>query len=114
MTATDSDQQASAPRRTAGSLTGLLGLLGSIACVVSVILVLLGVGVSAAASGMAAMSVTGPGAPGGFFESLLRARPWLLIGSVVLVIAVAAVSRRALASVPAALAGVVLYVGMYV
>lgn len=116
MSPTGQDKRVAVPsvsRRAARSGAGLLGVLGSAACVVSMILVPLGVGASAAAGGMAAMSGVGAGAPGGFLGDLLRAGPWLLIGSTVLVVALFAASRRRWAALPAAAAGVALYVGMY-
>jgi len=98
-----------AGRRSAG----VLGLVGTIACGASMVLVAVGVGTSAAATGMAAMSGTGPGAPHGVLGVLLRIGPWLLVGSVLLVTAAFWLTRRPATAILALLAGALLYAGMY-
>jgi len=92
---------------------GALGLVGTMACGASMVLVALGVGASAAATGMAAMSGTGPGAPHGVLGVLLRIGPWLLVASVLLVAAAFALGRRPVSALPALLVGALLYAGMY-
>lgn len=77
------------------------------------ILIAAGAGASAAATGMAAMPGTGPGAPHGVLGVLLRTGPWLLVVSVLLVTAAFTFTRRPATAIPALLAGVVLYAGMY-
>jgi hypothetical protein len=77
------------------------------------VLVALGVGTSAAATGMAAMSGTGPGAPHGVLGVLLRIGPWLLVGSILLVTAAFGLTRRPATAILALLAGDLLYAGMY-
>lgn len=100
-------------RRAGRTWAGTLGAAGSVACGISMILIAAGVGASAAATGMAAMSGTGAGAPHGVIGVLLRVGPWLLVVSVLLVTAAFALTRRPAAAIPALLAGAVLYVGMY-
>ena len=100
-------------RRAGRTWAGALGTAGSVACGVSMILIAAGVSASAAAAGMAAMSGTGAGAPHGVLGVLLRAGPWLLVVSVLLVTAAFALTRRPAAAIPALLAGAVLYAGMY-
>lgn len=100
-------------RRAGRAWAGALGAAGSVACGISMILIAAGVGASAAASGMAAMSGTGAGAPQGMLGVLLRAGPWLLVVSVLLVTAAFALTRRPAAAIPAVAAGAGLYAGMY-
>jgi len=98
---------------------GGLGVAGSALCAASMIGVGVGVGAgvgiagAATTTGMAAMSGTGPGAPGGALGVLLRLGPVLLVVSVLRMTAAFALSRRPVAAVPALLAGAVLYAGMY-
>ncbi len=115
MNTVDTSGPGSVVRRAAPSGVGGLGVVGSVVCAASMIGVGVGVGVggAAAATGMAAMSGTGPGAPGGALGVLLRIGPILLVVSALLVTAAFALSRRRVAAIPAALAGAVLYAGMY-
>ena len=102
------------PLRPAGRRSaGVLGLVGTTACGASMVLVALGVGTSAAATGMAAMAGTGPGAPHGALGVLLRIGPWLLVVSVLLVTAAFGLTRRPATAILALLAGALLYAGMY-
>ena len=64
-------------------------------------------------TGMAGMTGPGPGAPGGMLGVLVRAGPWLIVASALLVAAAFALTRRPVTVVPALLAGAVLYAGMY-
>ena len=100
-------------RRAGRAWAGALGAAGSVACGISMILIAAGVGASAAASGMAAMSGTGAGTPHGVLGVLLRIGPWLLVVSVLLVTAAFALTSRPAAAIPALLAGAGLYAGMY-
>ena len=100
-------------RRAGRTWAGALGAAGSVACGVSMILIAAGVGASAAATGMAAMSGTGAGAPQGVLGVLLRIGPWLLVVSALLVTAAFALTRRPATAIPALLAGAGLYAGMY-
>jgi hypothetical protein len=77
------------------------------------ILAAAGVGSAAAATGMAAMTASGPGAPRGVLGALVRAGPWLTPVSVALVTAAFALTRRPVTAIPALLAGAVLGAGMY-
>lgn len=77
------------------------------------VLVAVGIGTSAAATGMAAMSGTGPDAPHGVLGMLLRIGPWLLVCSVLLVTAAFGLTRRPATAILALLAGALLYIGMY-
>ncbi len=104
---------APAPRRAARCSAGALGVLGSVACAASMILAAVGVGGAAAAAGMAGMTGTGPGAPGGALGALVRAGPWLMLASALLVTAAFALTGRPVTALPALLAGAVLYAGMY-
>ena len=101
------------PRRAARWSAGALGVLGSAACAASMILAAVGVGGAAAATGMAGMTGAGPDAPGGMLGALVRAGPWLILASALLVTTAFALTRRPVTAVPAALAGAVLYAGMY-
>lgn len=109
------EQSSQAPllRQAGRHSAGVLGLVGTIACGTSMVLVAVGVGTSAAATGMAAMSGTGPDAPHGVLGVLLRIGPWLLVASVLLVTAAFALGRRPASALPALLAGALLYAGMY-
>lgn len=100
-------------RRASRRWAGTLGAAGSLTCVTSMLLAAAGAGGTAAAGGMAAMTGTGPGASGGALGDLVRAGPWLLAGSVALVTAALALSRRPAAAAGGLLAGIVLYAGMY-
>lgn len=100
-------------RRAGRSWAGALGVSGSVVCASSMILVGVGVGISAGATGMAAMSGTGPSAPQGALGVLLRVGPGLLVVSVLLVTAAFALTRRPGTAVLAVLAGALLYAGMY-
>jgi hypothetical protein len=115
MNTVDTSGTGSVVRRAGTSGVGGLGVVGSVVCAASMVAVAVGVGVggAAAATGMAAMSGTGPDAPGGALGVLLRVGPVLLVVSALLVTAAFALSRRRVAAIPAALAGVVLYAGMY-
>ena len=115
MSIVDTRDAGSVVRRAGRSGVGGLGVVGSVVCAASMIAVAVGVGVggAAAATGMAAMSGTGPDAPGGVLGVLLRIGPALLVVSALLVSAAFALSRRRVAAIPAVLAGVVLYAGMY-
>lgn len=103
----------SVTRYTGRTSAGALGVAGSVVCGASMVLVGVGVGVSAGATGMAAMSGTGVGAPNGVLGVLLRIGPWLLVVSVLLVTATFGTTRRPATALLALLAGVVLYAGMY-
>jgi hypothetical protein len=101
-----------AARRSVWRATaGTAGLLGSALCASSMTLVSVGIGVSSAATGMAAMS----GATGthpGLLGLLLRAGPGLLVASVLLISSAFAL-KRPLAAGPALITGAVLYWGMF-
>ena len=93
-----------------------LGVLGSVACTASMILAAVGVGGATAATsmaGMAGMTGPGPGAPGGMLGALVRAGPWLMVASALLVAAAFALTRRPVTAIPALLTGALLYAGMY-
>lgn len=109
------EQSSGAPvlRYAGRCAAGALGLVGTFACGASMVLVAVGVGGTAAATGMAAMSGTGPGAPQGLLGALLRIGPWLLVGSVLLVTAAFGLTRRPATATLALLAGALLYAGMY-
>ena len=104
------------PRHTGRWSAGALGVLGSMACTASMIAAAVGVGGAAAATsmaGMAGMTTTGSGHPGGALGALVRIGPWLIVASALLVTAAFALTRRPVTAIPAALAGAVLYAGMY-
>ena len=100
-------------RRAGRRCAAALGAAGSLTCVTSMLLAAAGVSGTAAAGGMAAMTGTGMGTPGGALGALVRVGPWLLAGSVVLVTAALALTRRPAAAAGGVLAGAVLYAGMY-
>ncbi len=102
-----------AVRRAGRCSAGGLGVAGSVTCAASMIAAAVGAGGAAAASGMAAMTRPAAGTPGGVLSDLVRAGPWLLAVSVLLVTAAFALTRRPLTAVPALLAGAVAYAGMY-
>jgi hypothetical protein len=102
-----------AARAACRTAAGTAGLLGSLACGASMLLAAAGVGGTAAAGGMAAMTGPGAGPPGGALGVLVRAGPWLLAGSVLLVAAALALGPRPAAAAGGLLAGAVLYAGMY-
>lgn len=81
---TEKGQEASAARRYGRAASGTVGLVGSLACSASMMLAALGVGVSAAATGMAGMTGAG-GASQGVLGGLLQIGPWLLVVSALLV-----------------------------
>ena len=70
-------------------------------------------GGATAATSMAGMTGTGPGAPGGALGALVRIGPWLMLTSVALMTAAFTLTRRPVTALPALLAGAVLYAGMY-
>lgn len=90
-----------------------LDLVATMACGASMVLVAVRAGASAAATGMAAMSGTAPGAPQGLLGALLRTGPWLLVASVLLVTAAIGLTRRPATAILALLVGTLLYAGMY-
>lgn len=97
---------------------GAVGVAGSIACSLAMIAAaagLLGAGASTAArtsvGSMAHMGSTAGRNPE-WIDFLVRNGPAVLVASLALVIGAAAVRRRS-AILPAALAGIILYVGMY-
>lgn len=111
----DSSAKMSGVRAACCALAGTAGVAGSVAgsvaCMVSMGLVAVGVGSSAAAAGMAGMSTSGD-TPSGLLGALVRIGPVLLIVSIVLV-TVAFALWRPLGAVPALIAGVIMYAGMY-
>lgn len=101
----------------------VVGIGGSILCSLSMVAAAIGLfasGGAAAAKGagssMAGMAGTGSGATPahspGWLDVLIRFGPELLVVSII-ILTIAVALRRPMASVPALLGGVILYVGMY-
>lgn len=111
--ASDGPASVYAPRRAGRYSAGAFGVLGSVTCAASMILAAVGVGSATVATSMAGMTGTGPSAPGGTLGALVRAGPWLMLVSGLLVATAFALSRRPVTAIPALLAGAVLYAGMY-